>query len=340
MAFLVLPASGNYQMEGLTVGNAGGGNIGSSNYTIEGSLGEPDSQTGAGSSFDLKGGLTFVRQSNVPTIASFSNVDNDYNKLHLVIDEQNNPDDVLYAIAVSSDNFLTTYYVKDDHTLGDSFDINNYQTYDLWGGSEGFDILGLESNTIYKVKIKAVQGKYTETDYGPTATAATVSPQLVFDIDVSVSDTTSEPPYVVTLGDLYPGSVTTSSDKVWVSVETNGSSGAGVYVYGQNGGLQSTATGYTIAAVNGDLGSVDDGFGVQGLSVDQSAGGPLVIENNYSGNGNVVGITDTLVRQIFYSMSPLSGGRGSFVIKAKSGNDTPAAGDYSEILTIVAAANF
>lgn len=339
-AFLVLPASTNFKMEGIMVGNAGGGNVGSSNYAIEGSLGEMAGLEEKGINYDLGAGLAFVRQSNVPRAASFTNENDSYNRLHLVIDGQGSPGDTLYLIAVSPDDFVTTYYVRPDQTLGLGFDINDYQTYSLWGGDSGFDILGLESNTSYKIKIRSRQGKYTESDFGPTAMAATSEPKLTFDIDVSPTDTQTEPPYVVSLGDLYPGNVITGSDKVWISVDTNGESGSGVYIYAKNGGLLSLAAGYTISAVNGDLNSLPAGFGVQAEVTGQSQGGPLMVDDGYSGSGNIVGLTDVTVRQILRSDYPLTGGRASLVVKAKSDNDVPAAGDYSETLTVVASANF
>ena len=53
-----------------------------------------------------------------------------------------------------------------------------------------------------------------------------------------------------------------------------------------------------------------------------------------------MGTTDTLVRQIFLTPGPIVGGRASFVVKAKSDNEAPAAGDYTETLTVIAAANY
>jgi hypothetical protein len=339
-SLLVLPASTNYKMEGFDFGNAGGGNVGSSNYSMEGNVGEIGSQKMSGNSFDLGAGLMFVRQANVPKVASFTNPNNYYNKLRLVIDNQGNPSDAIFAVAISPDNFTTTYYVKNDHTIGMTLVNADYQSYALWGGASGVDIIGLQPSTTYSLKIKAMQGKFSETGYGPVVTAATVAPTLTFDIDVAATDIQTTPPYIVDMGNLYPGNVVTGTDKIWVSLDTNGNSGASVYVYGKNGGLSSVASGYTISAVSGDLGSLSTGFGAQGVGATQTSGGPLAIDVGYTGSGNVVGITDTLVRQIFLATNPLTGGRASFAVKAKSDNNTPAASDYTETLTVVAAANF
>jgi hypothetical protein len=341
LSFLVLPASTNYKMEGFSFGNGGGGNIGSSNYSVEGNVGEINNGNQMiGNSYDLGAGLMFVQQANVPKAASFTNPGSYSDKLHLIIDNQNNPSDTIYAIAISPDNFVTNYFVQSDHTIGTTLTSANYQTYDLWGNSGGIDIIGLQSNTTYSVKIKAMQGKFTETGYGPVATAATVAAGLTFEIDVAPTDIQTTPPYIINMGDLNPGSLVTSASHVWVSLTTNASNGGSVFVYGQNGGLYSTTAGYTISTVNGDLGSLSSGFGAQGVGATQVGGGPFTIDVGYTGSGGVVGLTDTLVRQIFLTAGPLTGGRASFVLKAKSDNNTPEASDYSETLTVIAAANY
>ena len=95
------PASTNYQLEGFSLGNAGGGDIGSSNYSVNANVGEINGNQMVGNSYDLGAGLMFIQQSNVPMAASFSNVDNSSNKLHLIIDDQGNPSDTIYAVAIS-----------------------------------------------------------------------------------------------------------------------------------------------------------------------------------------------------------------------------------------------
>lgn len=339
-SFLVLPASTNYKMEGFTFGNAGGGDIGSSNYSVEGNVGEVSSNQMVGNSYDLGAGLMFVQTANVPKAASFSNPGNYYNKLHLAVNTQGNPSDTIYAIAISQDNFATNYFVKSDHTIGTTLTSADYLNYDLWGGASGIDIVGLAANTTYSVKIKAMQGKFSETGYGPVATAATVAVALTFDIDVASTDIQTDPPFVINLGDLNPGSLVTSNDRIWVSLDTNAASGGSVFVYGRNGGLYSVAVGYTIPTVNGDLGLLSTGFGAQGIGATQTSGGPFAIDVGYTGTGDVVGLTDTLVRQMFLTPGPIVGGRASFVVKAKSDNEAPAATDYSETLIVIAAANY
>jgi hypothetical protein len=347
MAFFAFPASSNYKLEGFSFGNAGGGNMGSTNYSVEGNLGEVSSNKIGSSNYDLGAGLAFVRQSSVPRGPTFVNDGNYYNKLHLTIDNtyagvgtSTFPFDTKFAVAISKDNFATTQYVKSDMTVGTSLTMADYMTYTTWGGLSGSYVVGLDSGTTYTVKAKSMQGMYTESGYSVGVTAATILPTLGFDIDVAATDTQTTPPYLINFGDLITGDISTSTDRVWISLDTNAASGGSVFIYGQNGGLYSVSAGYTIPAISGNLGVLPNGFGAQAVGATQASGGPMSIDAMYNGGGEVVGLTDTLVRQIFMTGNPVTTGRASFVVKAKSDNNVPAAGDYTETLTVIAAANF
>jgi hypothetical protein len=125
-----------------------------------------------------------------------------------------------------------------------------------------------------------------------------------------------------------------------VSLDTNGESGGKVYLSGRNTGLKSTASNYTIAAQTGDLASAQEGFGAQGVTATQTSGGPFVLVSPYDGTAANVGITDSLIREIFSSVGPVTAGRGSFILKAKTKPLTPSSSDYTEVLTAVASASF
>ncbi len=340
-AFLVLPASTNYKLEGFSFGNAGGGKQESTNYGIVGNMGEVSGNKIGSANYDLGAGLVFIRQAPVPNAPTLVNDGNFYNKLHLTLNVAVTlPADTKYAVAISSDNWTTTKYVKSDMTVGGTLAMSDYLTYALWGGSGGVYVVGLGAGTTYAVKVKSMQGQYSESGYGVGATASTVMPTLSFKIDVAPTDISTSPPYLVNFGDLITGSVNTSTDKIWVSLDTNAASGGSVFVYGQNGGLYSLSAGYTIPAISGNLATAGNGFGAQVLSVGQTSGGPLTGDALYSGGGDIVGATDALVRQIFASSTAITSGRGSFVVKAKSDINVPTASDYSETLTIIAAANY
>lgn len=339
VSYVSAQASSNYKLRGYEFG--GGGGVGSStHYGIEGVVGEPDQQI-TGTNYNLGAGLMFIQQAHVPDTPTITNPSNWYNKLKLTVATSNNPSDTLYAIAISPDNFSTTYYIQSDNTVGPSLGIEDYQTYTAWGGASGFTIVGLTSNTTYTVKVKAMQGNYTESGWGPTASAATSNVTLDFDIDVSTSDQETASPYSITMGELNLGSVTTAAQKVWVDLDTNSNFGAYIYVYDSYGGLRSTANNYTISSSSTNLTSVSQGFGLQGSTVAETSGGPLALSSPYNGASENVGAVTTSFSELFHTnTAPVVGGRGSFVIKAKASSTTPSANDYSDTLTLIAASTF
>lgn len=334
--FLALPASTSYQLRDFSIGSGGSSTAASSSYKANVISGEVDNGKLSGTTYDLGTGLEFTEQANVPSAPTFTNPSSYYNKLKTVLNVSGNPSDTKFAIAISSDNFVTTSYVQSDSTVGLTLGSEDYQTYTSWGGASGTLIIGLAPNTAYKVKVKAMQGGFTETGYGPTATASTVNPTMTFDIDVSATDTDTSPPFTINFGDLIANTVTDSPQKIWVDFSTNGELGGRVYVVAQNAGLQSTVMGYKIDSVTGNLTSLSQGFGLQG----SSAANGLSIATLYDQTGGTVGITDTSIREIFTASAPTTTGRASFLLKAKSSAITPAAGDYAETLTVIASATF
>lgn len=331
-----MPASTNFQLKDFGYGGGGTANSTSSNYAIEGIAGEQNTTRLDGATYDLGPGLQFTNQANVPPAPTFTNPANYYNKLALTLATGSNPTDTLFAIAISTDDFVTTNYVQSDNTVGGALGLEDYQTYSAWGGGSGFTVIGLAASTTYKVKVKAWQGKFTETGYGPESSAATVGATLTFDIDVSASNSETGAPYTTDIGDLIAGTVTDSPEKVWVDFDTNGESGGRVYVVASNAGLQSSVASYTISSVTGNLTSLSEGFGVQS----DTATNGLSEVSLYNQTGNTVGTVDTTIREVFTASAPATSGRGSFLLKAKSSAVTPAASDYTETLTVLASASF
>ena len=337
--FAGLPASSHYQLDSYGVGSGGTASSTSSNYKVNGLTGETAGSAGS-TNYKVGAGEAHEKQANVPII-TISNGASWYNKLKIVIDPQNNPSDALFAVAISTDGFATTQYVHSDLTVGSTLTYpTDYQTYAAWGGSTGVLVRGLASSTTYTVKAKAWRGQFTESGYGPTSSAATVDPQLSFDIDVSATDTSTNPPYEIDFGNLLVSTVTNSPQRIWVSLDTNAESGGKVYLSGQNAGLKSLAAAYTIASATGDLGTLSEGFGAQGASATQSSGGPLALVSPYDGSSDNVGVADTVIRELFTAPAPITAGRGSVILKAKTKPLTPASGDYTEILTAIASASF
>ncbi|HSH55416.1 MAG TPA: hypothetical protein VK983_01160 [Candidatus Limnocylindrales bacterium] len=340
LLFAAVPTGTSYKLESYGVGSGGTSNSTSSAYALEGISGEVSGTNMSGTAYNAGSGMVTTQLANVPAAPTLTNPSNFYNKLRLVIDNGNNPTDAVFAVAISTDDFATTQYVQNDMTVGNSLGIEDYQTYAAWGGASGVTILGLQPATTYKVKVRAMHGKFTESGYSTAATAATVNPSLTFDLDVAATNLETNPPYDLAFNDLLPGAVINSPSKIWVDFDTNGDSGGNVYVYAKNAGLKSAAVSYTIDALTGDLSGVNQGFGAQSASAGQTSGGPFLVSSPYDGANDIVGITDTNIRKIYSSTAPITAGRSSLGLKAKVTQLTPSSNDYAEILTVLGAASF
>lgn len=338
LLLFVVPASSNYSLRELDFGSGGGASQ-SSNYAFEGIIGDNGAPL-SGSAYNGGLGFGFTQMANTPQAPTVTNPANYYDRLHIVINPSGNPSDTLFALAISSDNFTTIQYIKADHAIGDTLTYADYQTYSNWGDTSGFEVLGLAAGTAYQVKVKAMQGDFSESGYGPAATASTANQTLVFDIDVAATDTSTNPPYQLDMGTLLANTVTTATSKIWLSLATNGMSGAAVYIASQNSGLLSSSTAYTITSTTGNLDSLTEGFGLQQDMVSQTSGGPLAVASPYNQAGNTVGAIPSTFQTLLNAANPLEGGRGAFTLKAKASNQTPAKLDYSELLTLIATANF
>lgn len=338
--FFVLPASTTYELHDAGFG-AGGVSVAESagSYGMTGIAGEISGAQGVGTLYNLGPGLQFTRQSNVPAAPTFTNPANHYNKLRFILDTGDNPSDTLFAIAISTNDFVTTNFVQSNGTIGGTA---VYQTYADWGSGAGEFVVGLSPSTTYKIKVKAVQTKYTETEYSAESSASTTSPSLSFDIDIAPTDTETGGPYAVAFGSLASGSVTTAADRVWLDLDSNAEGGGFVYIYGAGTGLHSVSANHTIPSLtSANLAAESEGYGMRVESVAQSAGGPLTAVSPYNGGSENVGIIDTTTRTVLNSSSvPISAGRASFLLKAITDTMTPAATDYTETLTVVASATF
>lgn len=340
MLFAAMPSSSNYTLHNYDYGSGGTANSTSTNYSLNGSTGQVTGQRATSTNYKAGSGNNAQQQAYVPLAPTFTNPSSYYDKLHFAINPSTNPSDTKYSIAISTDNFTTTQWVQSDNTVGAVRGPEDYQTYAAWGGASGGLIVGLQPNTTYYLKINAIQGKFTETEFSAVATAATVPPSISFDIDVAVTDTTTNPPFVVSFGSLLPATVTTAANRVWVSLTTNADSGAKVYVKSAQAGLFSSHSNFTIASATANLASAGTGYGAQGASATQGSGGPFSISSPFNTSAQNVAALTTSLQGIFASTTPVTAGRGSFYLMAKSATTTPASGDYQDTLTVVAAASF
>jgi hypothetical protein len=334
-----LPATTNYQLNSYGFGSGGTANSATSNYSLEGITGEVSGQTSTTTNYSTKPGFVESQQANVPKV-TLTNPSNYYDKLKLVIDQQNNPSDAKYALQVKVGDATcdfttgTIRYVKSDQTLGASLATTDYQLYTTWGGGSGSNIIGLTGSTTYCIRAKATQGKFTESGYGPSTSAATVGQQISFctySTSGSCGGSNS-----VTFGALTAGNIKNSTTNIGVDFATNANSGGNVYIYSANGSLTSTiASGSPITSATGNLTSASQGYGAQISTVSQ-----LTKVSPYDQSGNTVGILSTNVNTILTASAPVTAGTSAIQLQAKPSNTTKAATDYTDTLTLIAAAAF
>ncbi|HSX07378.1 MAG TPA: hypothetical protein VLG11_00625 [Candidatus Saccharimonadales bacterium] len=321
-----LSSSATLQLNNYSLGSSNVDGSHSATYYLEGSAGELQGGATLSAGYRGVGGSAQAQQANVPPAPTLSNnAGAYYNKLQVTLATGGNPSDVTYSLAISTDNFATTNYVQADGTIGAT---PVYRTYGLWGGSSGSLITGLTPNTTYKIKANALQGMYTASAYGPSASATTGTPSLTFSLSANTANLTA----------LSVGALTTSTLNLTYS--TNAGSGGYVYVMGQYGGLHSAAAGYTIPSTTLDL-TAGQGFGLRSSSAAQTSGGPFLAQSPYNNASTaVVGAVLTNLTPLYSSAAAVNGGSASFGISASRNATTPAAGDYQEVLTFAGAAAF
>jgi hypothetical protein len=330
LLILVAPASTNYQLNQFGFNSGSEVNNSSSSYSGNSAVGDVTGDNTSSTNYTANPGLINTFQANVPGAPTLTNPASYYDKLLIAIDTASNPSDTKFAVAISSNNFVTTQYVKSDNTIGPILASADLRTYSGWGSGSGTTIIGLTPSTSYKVKVSAMQGSLTQSAYGPSSTASTSPPQLTFSLS----------PSSVNFGNLNAGSVASAPSNITANLDTNADSGAVIAISDQNTGFHSTDTTTTITSATADLASVTTGYGAQVASTTQTSGGPLNSSSPYNVSGTNVGGLSTTSQAIFLTSAPIVGGSGQILLKAKASSLTPAASDYTDTLTVIAAGNF
>lgn len=187
LVFATMPASTNYKIQDYSFGAGGTKASTSESYGLNAIAGEVAFGKPGSTNYQIGAGLTYLMQAHVPPAPTLSNPSTNYDRLKIVINTGDNPTDATYEIAISTDNFATdTRYVKSDNTIGTTLTTADFRTYLSWGGATGVYITGLQRNTTYYVKAKALQGDFTESKWGPASSGvATADPSLTFSVDSS-----------------------------------------------------------------------------------------------------------------------------------------------------------
>jgi hypothetical protein len=332
------PSSSNYNLKSYDFGNGGTEDSSSTNYNVDGTAGAQSGDKATSTNFSVKSGENPTQDANVPLKPTLTNPDGYYDRLKLVLDPGSSPSDTKYLIAISSDGFTTTRYVQTDNSIGASYTITNYQTYTSWGGASGFFITGLSQSTLYEVKVRAMQGSFSESGFSPLSDAvATVTPSMSFGVSTTLTGT---PPFLVGFASLTPNLVFAGDADGTLSLSSNAKIGGTVYIRSLNGGLTSTNASHTVTSASTDLTSASTGYGAQVVTATQATGGPFSAVAPFNVAGNNIGALSTSLQEVLTSSSPVFGASATIRFKAKVNFDTPAETDYADTVTVVAAMNY
>ena len=226
------PANSSYELIEYGFGNGGTKNSTNATYGMNAIVGEQQDGLASNGTYGIGDGLIFTHMADVPPAPAFTNPSSNYDRLKFVLAQGGNPSDAEYAIAISTDNFTTTNYIQSDNTVGSTLGAEDWQTYTTWGGASGAYVTGLTNNTTYKIKVKARQGDFTQTGYGPIATQTTSDPTLTFSVSANT----------VTFDNLNSGNSYTDSAKTTVlTTSTNAYNGYIVYAH-ETGVLTSSSS--------------------------------------------------------------------------------------------------
>lgn len=273
-----------------------------------------------------------------------------YDKARFEISASSNPSDTLYGIEISTDNFSSDILYIDGSTFRPesyaNHNINDFRVESDWE-TEVFNIQGLSANTKYYLRITALHGDFSQSDYSAILNSTTAPGSIFFDIDIAIAsgtDTETAPPYSVSFSSssqLVAGAATTTATSlIWLDADSSSSGGISIVEFGKNGGLYSTTTTETIPSESENLDVTGaEGFGLQSFYIDyddsSSYLGDLTSTTNYSGSINTVGAVSTSANKIYTGDGPIKDGRMGIYLKARASSVRTPALDYSEDIYFV-----
>lgn len=270
--------STTYDLKGYGFGSGGSTGNTSTTYSLFGLSGQTDQGLANSTTYQLGAGLTYVLQAYTPTAPTLSTPGVNYDRILCVINTANNPTDATYAIqeSTTSDFSSNVNYVQSDGTLGPSA---SWQTYTSWGGASGIYVTGLTQNTTYYFRVSAMQGNYTQSPYGPSATITTNTAVLSFSLDSNT----------ITFSNLNSGNSYTDNAKTTVMTTTTNALN-GYTVYGAVTQPLTTSDGNTIANYSSPNSAPTTwsgtGFGYTTNDINLSGGtGNRFSGNKYAGFG-------------------------------------------------------
>lgn len=341
--------SPNYKIEDPTI-DSGGELSNSANFKSRESLGDQSDSGSQSTLFKIFGGFFLPAYPGIPDTPTLTNTGGTlYNALDfVVVTGDGQQDDTKYAVAISSDDFVTTYFIQTDDTLGTS---EAWQTYTNWGSGTGERVTGLTPGTTYKIKVKASYGTGSdaddsETGYSDTATAATAQPNLVisfFGVSsgtsiAGVTTTTTSTTNAISYGSLIINSPKTSAHEVRVT--TNAVAGYTTTLQ-QDGNLRTTssneidavtATNASPAAWPGGITEGRFGYHTTDSTLCTGSGGRFTSDDTYAA-------LTTSPLEVACSTGPVTNEDTYLVYQLEIGGLQPN-GSYQNIVTYITTAQF
>lgn len=338
--------STNYRVED-SIFDGGTGSSSSTNYTSRESLGGIESGAASSTNYKNISGFQPGAYPGIPGTPTLTNTGSSlYNSLDFVIATGPGQQvDTTYAIAISSDNFTTTFFIQTDDTIASSA---AWQTYPGWNSGTGERVTGLLASTAYKIKVKARYGADSESGYSSTATATTSAPSLIVAISGLSSGTTIAGVTTtvtslsgamgfstLTIGD---GSPNIAAQRVTVSTNATG----GYTTTSQQDGNLRTLSGNDIDPVTGtnaspaafDTGVVTGWFGYHTTDSSLCTG----TASRFTSNNTYASLSLTPY-EIACSAGPVTNEATDIVYKLVIGTQQEA-GDYQNTLTYITTATF
>jgi hypothetical protein len=143
------------------------------------------------------------------------------------------------------------------------------------------------------------------------------------------------------LGTLSSGSITQSASGVIATVNTNAKNGFKVWARSANAGLNSVSASKTIAAANGPLSAGTEGYAF-GVTVTQTSGsGSPAASGSFAGGvAGTGGALATALSEVVSSAGTANNAQLTLRNNVAISGITPAASDYTDVITVVGAGMF
>lgn len=277
-------------------------------------------------SFTLSGHSKPLQTPKAPTLTNDNRL---YNKLHITLDARSNdPDDLLYAVIISLDNWETFHTISPESTPGASGVIpteQDFHTRAFWGDADGTMIFDLTPDTVYRARVAVWRPGSTQSRFSPDS-----KPVATDVLSVRMSVTRNSSDFFI----LNTQHVARTSE-IALTVSTNNESGYYTFIRdegnGVDGGLFDPARGALIASDDRILAPGIPGYGAQAYSPSAH------VHARYNHTGSAIGGLATDEHVLSSNTVPVTDESTFVTLHASIDGDT-SAGNYVDTIYYTAAA--